>query len=278
MDLIPNKEISLEDEILLIKAKQDMTNVTYLMKGFNYIGGKIEDGVELLPEKVQDFVFNKTTSILEQVVKVNLKTMQKGTPFKKPSKLVYKTLVTTTGAASGFLGAGTPIVGQAAFATDLALTTKFIMRSIMDIARGKGEDLHTLEAQFQCLQVLALGGDSKEDDGADTSYYASRIAIQTSINKASEMGMQGLLTTLSSSANPLYKSFSLIVSRFTSKVSEKVAAQLIPVVGGLTGGAINYTFISHFQKMAEAHFTIRSLERKYGIATIKEKYTAIVTQ
>ncbi len=275
MNKLTPQAITLEDEILIIKAKQDMNNVSYLMKGFNFIGGKIEDGVELLPAKVQSFVFEKTTSILEQVVQVNLKTMKKGKPFKKPSKVVYKTLVTTTGAASGFLGAGTPIVGQAAFAADLALTTKFIMRTIMDIARGKGEDLHTIEAQFECLQVLALGGDSKDDDGADTSYYASRIAIQSSINKASEVGVQGLLKSLSSSSNPLYATFSSIVARFSSKVSEKVAAQLIPVVGGLTGGAINYTFISHFQKMAEAHFTIRMLERKYGIAIVQARYNAI---
>jgi hypothetical protein len=268
-------EISLADEIRIIKAKQDMTNVSFLMKGFNFIGDKIEDGVELLPAKVQSFVFKKTTAILEKVVQVNLKTMKKGKPFKKPSKIVYKTLVTTTGAASGFLGAGTPVIGQAAFAADLALTTKFMMRAIMDIARAKGEDLHTIEAQFQCLQVLALGGHSKDDDGADTSYYASRIAIQTSINKASEVGVQGLLKSLSSSTNPLYTSFSAIVARFSSKVSEKVAAQLIPVAGGLTGGAINYTFISHFQKMAEAHFTIRMLERKYGMEAVQEKYTTI---
>ena len=276
MNKLTISEISLADEILIIKAKQDMTNVSFLMKGFNFIGNKIEDGVDLLPEKVQAFVFKQTTTVLEKVVQVNLKTMKKGKPFKKPSKVVYKGLVTTTGAASGFLGAGTPIVGQAAFATDLALTTKFIMRTIMDIARGKGEDLHTIEAQFQCLQVLALGGSSKGDDGADTSYYASRITIQTSINKSSEAGLQGLVKSLSSSTNPLYQSFSAIVARFTSKVSEKVAAQLIPVVGGLTGGAINYAFISHFQSMAEAHFTIRMLERKYGMELVQDRYNAIV--
>lgn len=276
MNKLTIPEISLADEILIIKAKQDMTNVSFLMKGFNFIGNKIEDGVDLLPEKVQAFVFKQTTTVLEKVVQVNLKTMKKGKPFKKPSKVVYKGLVTTTGAASGFLGAGTPIVGQAAFATDLALTTKFIMRTIMDIARGKGEDLHTIEAQFQCLQVLALGGSSKGDDGADTSYYASRITIQTSINKSSEAGLQGLVKSLSSSTNPLYQSFSAIVARFTSKVSEKVAAQLIPVVGGLTGGAINYAFISHFQSMAEAHFTIRMLERKYGMELVQDRYNAIV--
>ncbi len=275
MNKLTTQSITLADEILLIKAKQDMNTMSYLMKGFNFIGGKIEDGVELLPEKVQTFVFKSTTKVLEKVVQVNLSTMKKGKPFKKPSKVVYKTLVTTTGAASGFLGTGTPIVGQAAFAADLALTTKFIMRTIMDIARGKGEDLHTLEAQFQCLQVLALGGDSDSDDGADTSYYASRIAIQTSINKASEIGIQGLVKSLSSSSNPLYKSFAGIVASFSTKVSEKVAAQLIPVVGGLTGGAINYAFISHFQKMAEAHFTIRMLERKYGMALVQATYDGI---
>ncbi|WP_415373051.1 EcsC family protein [Patiriisocius sp. Uisw_047] len=57
-------------------------------------------------------------------------------------------------------------------------------------------------------------------------------------------------------------------ARCRSKVSERVAAHLIPGLGSLTGSAINYILISHFQKMTEAHFTIRWLERNYGMEAV----------
>ena len=35
---------------------------------------------------------------------------------------------------------------------------------------------------------------------------------------------------------------------------------------------VNTVFISHFQDMARAHFTIRKLERKYSPETVKAAY------
>jgi hypothetical protein len=47
-------------------------------------------------------------------------------------------------------------------------------------------------------------------------------------------------------------------------VTQKVAAQALPVVGALGGAAVNYAFIEHFQDVAQGHFTVRRLERVYG--------------
>jgi EcsC protein family len=55
-----------------------------------------------------------------------------------------------------------------------------------------------------------------------------------------------------------------VASRFGFVVSQKVAAQTIPVIGALGGAAINYAFIDHFQSVARGHLTVRRLERKYG--------------
>ena len=53
-------------------------------------------------------------------------------------------------------------------------------------------------------------------------------------------------------------------------------AQTIPVIGAIGGGLINTVFISHFQDMARAHFTIRRLEREYGEDVIREAYQKLV--
>jgi hypothetical protein len=47
-------------------------------------------------------------------------------------------------------------------------------------------------------------------------------------------------------------------------VSQKLAADVIPVVGALGGAAVNAAFIDHFQMLARGHFTVRRLERIYG--------------
>jgi len=63
-----------------------------------------------------------------------------------------------------------------------------------------------------------------------------------------------------------------VAARFSVQVGEKFAAQAIPVIGAAAGASINVLFISHFQKMATAHFTLRRLERKYSKALIQETY------
>ena len=55
-----------------------------------------------------------------------------------------------------------------------------------------------------------------------------------------------------------------VASRFGVVVTQKVAAQALPVVGALGGAAVNYAFIEHFQEVARGHFTVRRLERVYG--------------
>jgi hypothetical protein len=68
---------------------------------------------------------------------------------------------------------------------------------------------------------------------------------------------------------------SAISSRFGAVVSEKAAAQLLPLVGAAGGAAVNAIFMQHFQDMARGHFTVRRLERKYGSGPIKAAYDTL---
>jgi hypothetical protein len=66
-----------------------------------------------------------------------------------------------------------------------------------------------------------------------------------------------------------------IAARFSIVVSEKAAAQAVPVVGALGGAAINTLFIDHFQDMGRGHFVIRRLERIYGQDAIRRWYAEL---
>ena len=66
-----------------------------------------------------------------------------------------------------------------------------------------------------------------------------------------------------------------IAERFSIQVTEKAAAQAIPVIGAVGGAIINTLFIDHFQDMARGHFIVRRLERKYGSEIVEETYKKI---
>lgn len=257
-------ELSREDERILRDAKTKMEDIGWAMMGLNKFGNKIEDGLNLLPKKQQEWLQQLSYKVLHGVVKSNLFSMKNHTKKTLPWNKTYKALVTSSGALGGAFGA-------TAFAVDLGVTTKLMMRSIMDIARSQGEDLSQLDTQLACLQVFALGGKSKHDDGLETGYYASRIAVSSGV-KGGTKALEGLLR---GSANPLLQFIATIASRFSIQVSEKFVAQAVPVLGAAGGASINLAFMSHFQRMAQAHFAIRRLERVYGAPAIEAAYHSL---
>ena len=57
---------------------------------------------------------------------------------------------------------------------------------------------------------------------------------------------------------------SQVASRFGVVLTQKFAAQALPLVGALGGASVNYLFVEHFQETVQGHFTVRRLERAYG--------------
>ena len=268
--------ITPEDLNTLKQAKYDMQNVSWAIRNVNKIGNTVETGIKHVPEKVLIKIQGITQNVLLKIIKANLLTIQKNKTFKKPSKNTYKGIVTGTGALSGFFGATTGF-GTAIFASEVTLTTKFLMRTIMDIARSEGEDIYTLDGQMACLEVFALGGDSTADDGMEMSYYTTRIALNSALKNVSatgvKAGIDSLIKGASTAGSGVMGSFiSKIASRLSLLISEKFLAQALPIVGAIGGGSLNYVFVTHFQKMATAHFTVRQLERKYGDEVVKLAY------
>ncbi|MGJ8548362.1 EcsC family protein [Winogradskyella wichelsiae] len=275
MSLTTNS-ITLEDKRILLDAKSTMQNLGWAIRNINKIGNTVETGISYVPEKVLIKVQKITEKVLLKVIKANLLTIKKNQTFKKPSKNTYKSIVTGTGALSGFFGSSTGL-GTAIFASEVTLTTKFLMRTIMDIARSEGEDIYTLEGQMACLQVFALGGDAVDDDGMETSYYTTRMALNSALNNLSSASIKMSLDCLVKGASTLGSNaignfLSKIATRLSLLISEKFLAQVVPVVGAIGGGGLNYVFVDHFQKMATAHFVIKRLERKYGEAEVKLAY------
>ena len=88
-----------------------------------------------------------------------------------------------------------------------------------------------------------------------------------------ENGTKKIIESLASqTAAPIAKLINQVAARFSVQVTEKFAAQTIPVIGAAAGASINILFITHFQKIATAHFSLRRLERKYSKYLIQQTY------
>jgi hypothetical protein len=124
--------------------------------------------------------------------------------------------------------------------------------------------------------VFALGGSERSDDASETGYYAARIALTRALTEASEfIAEKGFVEE---GAPVIVRLIARIASRFGVVVSEKAAAEAVPIIGAAGGATINLLFINHFQSMARGHFIVRSLERHWGEEVVKEEYERIAKE
>jgi len=149
----------------LLRAKNLLENPGLVAKISGLIGRPIEIGLKKLPASLGTIVNDAAHKSIEKALVVALMTMDKG--GKGPSSnWWHKLAVGATGAAGGAFG-------LPALAIELPVSTTIMLRSIADIARSEGEDLHCPEAKLQCVQVLALGGNVKSDDGSEAGYFTA---------------------------------------------------------------------------------------------------------
>ncbi len=230
------------------------------------LGAPITTSLKMLPDVAEDAVYNSIDKSLSVALDVALKTLgEQSDGETSPRVLTHKLLAGISGAAGGSLGGAT-------LAAELPVSTVLILRSIADIARSEGEDLSDVQSRLACLEVFALdsGSQSKVDDDTELGYFAIRAAMAKQIRDAAAyVARHGVSNT---SAQPLVKLVAKIGERFGFVVSQKLAAQAIPVIGAVGGALINTYFIDHYQDLARAHFTIRRLERQYGEALVREAY------
>jgi hypothetical protein len=155
-------------------------------------------------------------------------------------------------------------------AIELPISTTIMFRSIADVARSEGEAIKELETKLACLEVFALGGQTRSDDATETGYFAVRAVLTKTVSEAAEyIAEKGMIKQ---GAPVLVKFINAVAARFGIVVSEKVVAQAIPLIGAAGGAVINAIFIDHFQDIARGHFIVRRLERSYGKELIREEY------
>jgi hypothetical protein len=225
------------------------------------VGKPIELLGYALPTSTRHVIATATSKALQAALKVALRTMPRSD--YAGSQFMHQALATASGAAGGAFG-------LAMLPVELPISTIIMLRSIAEIARNEGEDLSDPESALSCIQVFALGGRAGSADASESGYFAVRAMLAKSVTEAARfIAERGFIEE---GAPVLVRFTTLVASRFGLVLSQKFAAQALPVVGALGGASVNYVFIKHFQEVAQGHFTVRRLERVYGKDVVRAEY------
>lgn len=282
--------MSLEERELLDleKAVKLLEQATITEKMTQMVGKPIDYLMSKLPKGAEAQIYSLVEKALHKAADAALWSLN-NEPNREASTKTNKFFAAVSGAVGGTFG-------FSALAIELPLSTTIMLRSVADIARSEGFDLDKVETKQACLEVFALGGPSENDnavdtayendDAVDTAYYATRSftaeAMQILSKELSEIATKKASVNAAMNLTPtqtgkwLATLIEKVATRFGIVITEKTAAQVVPVIGAFAGATLNIMFTDYYQDMARGHFIIKRLEKKYGSELIKSEYMKIL--
>jgi hypothetical protein len=240
----------------------------FASRATNLLGRQVEALGRALPPPTRKALARATESALQIALRFALRTIDEKSPAKA-AKGLHKAAAAASGAVGGAFG-------LASAAIELPISTTILLRSIAEIAREEGEDLSRPEAALACIEVLALGREAGGEAAIEGGYFVVRGALAKSVSESARfLAQRGLADE---TAPIVVRLVSQIAARFGVVVSEKLAAQAVPVLGAIGGAAVNLAFAEHFQTLARGHFIVRRLERVHGSDAVQFEYQRLRRQ
>lgn len=271
------KKIQNGKDLAALKMAVDLLESDSLtMQLAGLVGKPIEVMLDKLPKDTSGKIQKIVHAALQKSVDAALLTVR-STKAEEASNKTHMGLAAISGAVGGFFGLPGTFL-------ELPVSTTIIMRSVVDIARSQGFDVSDPEVKQECIQVFAMGGPGKDDDAVDSAYYGIRHAMVMAARRVGQAmtevaGIQAAAAAANTAAATskeatglLAKLIEDVATRYGVQVTEKMAAQSVPIVGALSGASINSLFINHFQDMAKGHFIVLRLEKNYGKDVVQEQF------
>lgn len=201
------------------------------------LGGSVEEQLALLPPAVRTEIDRVTESALHAahgLAGLGGEAGGRGT----------MAAVVATGAAGGAGGIVTSIA-------ELPLTITVILRAIRAEAVKAGFDPEEPGVRAACLEVFAAGSPLSADDGVNTSFLSARLTL-------TGPALQGLIAT--------------IAPRLAAALGQKLAAQAVPVLGAVSGAALNAAFLRYYREVARIRFALMRLAVQHGAASVAARF------
>lgn len=248
---------------------------TITEKMTQFVGKPLDYLLAKLPSKVEQQIQSIVKTALYKAADAALWSLD-NEPKRAASTKTNKVFAALSGAVGGAFGV-------TALAVELPVSTTIMLRAVADIARSEGFDLNKVATKQACLEVFALGSPtSTDDDAIDTAYYATRTftaeTMQTLSKELAEIAAKNTVSQLTPTQTGKWFAALIekIAARFGVVITEKAAAQAVPIIGAVAGATLNTMFTDYYQDMARGHFIIKRLEAKYGFDRVKAEYSHII--
>ena len=272
------------DEAFIRDAALFLERPGAVLAGLNWIGGRVESAVGLLPPPALQLIHRASRAAIEKAFAVALTTLRGQDETPRSLSFRQAALEAASSAkfhiglagASGALGG---LFGFAALPLELPVATVIMLRGIAAMAALYGNDLDERDTQLECLYVFSMGSEGKGDDALESAYYSSRIAFAELLRQSAGLlagaGAKEILSALERGAAPfMARLLGEISSKFELRVANKAIAQGAPLIGAIGGAGVNALFARYFQECARFHFGLRRLERERGYEATRAVFEA----
>ncbi|MDM7932360.1 EcsC family protein [Tabrizicola sp.] len=229
-----------EDQIAALALRYRRANGP-VMGLVNRLGGKLESQMALVPDPVRQQI--------ERIVARALETSY-GLAGRAPDMGARGPMVAVlaSGAAGGAGGIATSLA-------ELPVTVTVILNAIRAAAAEAGFDPDEPWVQAECLRVFGAGSPLAADDGVNTSFVTARLTMTGT-------AVQNLIAA--------------VAPKLAAVLGQKLAAQAVPVLGALTGAALNAAFLNYYREVARIRFALLKLAEVHGAEPVLAAFAAAV--
>lgn len=207
----------------------------------NRLGGKLESQMALVPDPVRQQIERIVARALETSYGLAGRTPDMGA--RGPMVAVL-----ASGAAGGAGGIATSLA-------ELPVTITVILNAIRAAAAEAGFDPAEPWVQAECLRVFGAGSPLAADDGVNTSFVTARLTMTGA-------AVQNLIAA--------------VAPKLAAVLGQKLAAQAVPVLGALTGAALNAAFLNYYREVARIRFALLKLAEVHGAEPVLAAFAAAV--
>lgn len=198
----------------------------------NRIGGGVEAQMARLPQGVRQQI--EATVIVALTAAHGLAGRAEEGPEIGPGAANWAAIA--TGAAGGAGG----LIGSI---VELPLTITVFLHAIRAEAIRAGFDPDEAGVRAACLEVFAAGAPLQEDDGINSGFVSARLTL---------------------TGPALQKLIARVAPSLAVRLGQKLAAQSVPILGALSGAAVNAAFLRYYREVARIRFALMRLAEHSG--------------
>ncbi|NPD15875.1 EcsC family protein [Xinfangfangia sp. D13-10-4-6] len=232
-----------EVDTLALRWKRANGPIMSLLTRF---GGKLEEQLSLFPPGFRTRAETVTAAALESAYAV---AKQGG---KLPGTGERGTMTAAIGA--GLVGGAG---GFASALAELPFTITVLLHAIRREALREGYDPDDPWIMAEALRTFGSGSPVAADDGINTAFFSARVAL---------------------TGPAINQMIATVAPKLATMLGQKLAAQAVPVMGALSGAALNAAFLRYYREMAAIRFRLLRLSEEHGAEAVLHHFATATAQ